>query len=121
MKEKLLTEVTQEIKTWQKDNFHKVRNITLLLSNIIIKSSFIKLQFQTMMQLKERKEMEDQFKKAQKPWAKHLAKVEKTKADYHAACKTEKSASNQERNANMDSSLSPDQVKRMIEILTEKK
>lgn len=62
------------------------------------------------MQIKERKEMEDLFKKAQKPWAKHLAKVEKTKADYHTACKTEKSASNQERNANSDNSLSPDQV-----------
>lgn len=65
---------------------------------------------QTMMQIKERKEMEDMFKKAQKPWAKHLTKVEKTKADYHASCKTEKSATNQERNANADSSLSPDQV-----------
>lgn len=63
-----------------------------------------------MIQIRERKEMEDMFKKAQKPWAKHLAKVEKTKADYHAACKTEKTASNQERNANADSSLSPDQV-----------
>lgn len=63
-----------------------------------------------MIAIKERKEMEDQFKKAQKPWAKHLTKVEKTKADYHASCKTEKSASNQERNASSDSSLSPDQV-----------
>lgn len=63
-----------------------------------------------MMQIKEKKEMDDNFKKAQKPWAKHLAKVEKTKAEYHASCKTEKSATNQERNANADSSLSPDQV-----------
>ncbi len=54
--------------------------------------------------------MDDYFKKAQKPWAKHLAKVEKTKANYHASCKTEKSATNQERNANADSSPSPDQV-----------
>jgi hypothetical protein len=63
-----------------------------------------------MIQIKERKEMEDSFKKAQKPWAKMLAKVNKTKVDYHTACKTEKSASNQERNAAGDSSLSPDQV-----------
>lgn len=63
-----------------------------------------------MIHIKQRKDMEEQFKKAQKPWAKHLAKVDKTKADYHAACKTEKTATNQERNANADSSLSPDQV-----------
>lgn len=65
------------------------------------------------MQIKERKEMDDQFKKAQKPWAKLLSKVEKAKTDYHAACKTEKSAQNQERNATADSSLSPDQLKKM--------
>lgn len=66
--------------------------------------------FQSMMHMKERKEMEDSFKKAQKQWAKLLAKVEKCKADYHSACKAEKTATNQERNANSDSSLSPDQV-----------
>lgn len=64
------------------------------------------------MQIKERKEMEDMFKKAQKPWGKHLAKVEKSKSDYHTSCKSEKSAANQERNATGDSSLSPDQVKK---------
>lgn len=62
------------------------------------------------MHLKERKEMEDLFKKAQKPWAKLLQKVNKCRADYHNACKNEKSALNQERNATSDSSLSPDQV-----------
>lgn len=71
-----------------------------------------------MMHIKERKEMEDLFKKAQKPWAKHLTKVEKTKADYHSACKTEKTASNQERNAGADSSLSPDQVWVCIDLIT---
>ncbi|XP_055635190.1 protein kinase C and casein kinase substrate in neurons protein 1 isoform X2 [Toxorhynchites rutilus septentrionalis] len=90
IKENLCTDVMHQIKGWQKDNYHK-----------------------TMMQIKERKEMEDQFKKAQKPWAKHLAKVEKCKADYHAACKTERSAANQERNASSDSSLSNDQMKKM--------
>lgn len=64
-----------------------------------------------MIQIKERKEMDDHFKKAQKPWAKLLAKVEKARSDYHTSCKTEKSASNQERNASGDSSLSPDQVR----------
>ncbi|XP_062705575.1 protein kinase C and casein kinase II substrate protein 3 isoform X1 [Aedes albopictus] len=90
VKDNLCTDVMHQIKVWQKDNYHK-----------------------TMMHIKERKEMEDQFKKAQKPWAKHLTKVEKCKADYHAACKTERSAANQERNASSDSSLSNDQLKKM--------
>ncbi len=63
-----------------------------------------------MMQLKEKKEMDDQFKKAQKPWSKQFAKVTKLKMDYHNACKNERTALNQERNANADSSLSQDQV-----------
>lgn len=63
-----------------------------------------------MLQFKEKKEMEDAFKKAQKPWAKYLGKVNKAKADYHNACKAEKSALNQERNATGDSALSQDQV-----------
>ena len=90
------------IKNWQKDNYHK-----------------------QMMQLKEKKEMEEQFKKAQKPWAKLLEKVDKCKVrlgcchhlsnpllqtNYHMACKNEKTAVNQERNATKDSSLSQDQV-----------
>jgi len=90
MKDQLSNDVMQQIRVWQKENYHKA-----------------------MMQIKERKEMDDQFKKAQKPWAKLLSKVEKAKLDYHAACKTEKSAQNQERNANSDSSLSPDQLKKL--------
>ncbi|CAH1394234.1 unnamed protein product [Nezara viridula] len=90
VKDDLTNVVMQSVKTWQKDTYHK-----------------------SMMQIKERKEIEDAFKKAQKPWAKLLAKVNKAKSDYHSACKTEKSASNQERNASGDSSISPDQVKKM--------
>ncbi|GLV39942.1 Syndapin [Carabus blaptoides fortunei] len=90
VRDNLCNDVVQQLKTWQKETYHK-----------------------SMIQIKERKEMDDQFKKAQKPWAKFLAKVDKAKSDYHTACKTEKSASNQERNASGDSSLSPDQVKKM--------
>ncbi|XP_014231051.1 protein kinase C and casein kinase substrate in neurons protein 2 isoform X5 [Trichogramma pretiosum] len=89
IKENLCNDVVQQIKTWQKDTYHK-----------------------SMMTLKERKEMEDAFKKAQKPWSKILQKVEKAKSDYHNSCKTERSAANQERNASADSSLSPDQTAR---------
>lgn len=62
------------------------------------------------MQLKEKKEMDEQFKKAQKPWSKLLLKLNKAKADYHTACKQEKTAVNIERNAGGDSSLSQDHV-----------
>ncbi|XP_063992524.1 protein kinase C and casein kinase substrate in neurons protein 1 isoform X1 [Diachasmimorpha longicaudata] len=86
VKENLCDDIIQQVKTWQKDTYHK-----------------------SMMTLKERKEMEDAFKKAQKPWAKLLQKVEKTKAEYHNSCKTERTAANMERNASADSSLSPDQ------------
>ncbi|XP_018045104.1 PREDICTED: protein kinase C and casein kinase substrate in neurons protein 1 isoform X3 [Atta colombica] len=89
VKENLCNDIVQQVKTWQKDTYHK-----------------------SMMTLKERKEMEDSFKKAQKPWAKLLQKVEKAKAEYHNSCKTERTAANMERNASADSSLSPDQMAR---------
>ncbi|XP_032685416.1 protein kinase C and casein kinase substrate in neurons protein 1 isoform X1 [Odontomachus brunneus] len=89
VKENLCNDIIQQVKTWQKDTYHK-----------------------SMMTLKERKEMEDAFKKAQKPWAKLLQKVEKAKSEYHNSCKTERTAANMERNASADSSLSPDQMAR---------
>ncbi|XP_067215458.1 protein kinase C and casein kinase substrate in neurons protein 1 isoform X2 [Linepithema humile] len=87
VKENLCNDIVQQVKTWQKDTYHK-----------------------SMMTLKERKEMEDAFKKAQKPWAKLLQKVEKAKSEFHNSCKTERTAANMERNASADSSLSPDQM-----------
>ncbi|XP_044727886.1 protein kinase C and casein kinase substrate in neurons protein 1 isoform X2 [Chrysoperla carnea] len=92
VRDNLCNDVIQQVKTWQKETYHK-----------------------SMIHIKERKEMEDHFKKVQKPWSKLLQKVEKCKTDYHNSCKTERSASNQERNASGDSSLSPDQVKKMAE------
>lgn len=63
-----------------------------------------------MFQLKERKEMEDQFKKAQKPWIKRLQRVEEAKANYHKAFKNVKITSVDERVASVDTSKSQDQV-----------
>ncbi|XP_066592674.1 protein kinase C and casein kinase substrate in neurons protein 1 isoform X2 [Prorops nasuta] len=91
VKENLCNEIILQVKNWQKDTFHK-----------------------SMMTLKERKEMEDAFKKAQKPWAKLLQKVEKAKQEYHNSCKTERTAANMERNACADSSLSPDQKAALV-------
>uniref|UniRef100_A0A646QDQ0 Protein kinase C and casein kinase substrate in neurons protein n=1 Tax=Hemiscolopendra marginata TaxID=943146 RepID=A0A646QDQ0_9MYRI len=90
VREHLINDVQNSVKQWQKDNYHR-----------------------SMMHIKEKKEMDDQFKKAQKQWAKILEKVNKAKTDYHTACKNERSAINQEKNAAGDSSLSPDQVKKL--------
>lgn len=90
VRDRLLNDVVPQVKGWQKDNYHR-----------------------SMMQLRERRELDEAFKKAQKPWAKLLERVNKARADYHSACKGERSATNQERNASADSSLSPDQVKKL--------
>jgi len=90
VRDNLNNEVITSIKNWQKDNFHK-----------------------QLMQIKEKKELEDQFKRAQKPWVKLLEKCDKAKSSYHMACKNEKSAVNQERNATKDSSLSQDAVRKL--------
>ncbi|CAG2104620.1 unnamed protein product [Medioppia subpectinata] len=98
VKDHLIQTISTQIKQWQKDNFHK-----------------------SMMQMKEKKEFDDAFKKAQKPWAKLLTKVNKCKLDYHNACKNERTAINQERNASGDTSLSPDQVKKLQDRVTKSK
>ncbi|XP_047516326.1 protein kinase C and casein kinase substrate in neurons protein 2 isoform X2 [Pieris napi] len=95
VRDRLVNDVMAQIKNWQKDTYHK-----------------------SMIQLKERKEMDEAFKKAQKPWAKFLQKVERARMEYHTACKQERTAQNQERNASGDSSLSPDQIKKMAERVT---
>lgn len=90
IKHRIMDDVVNEIKQWQKDKFHK-----------------------SMMQIKERKEMDDEFKTVQKPWAKLLDRVNKNKQDYHIACKNEKTLANQERNASSDTSMSPDQLRKI--------
>ena len=89
-----------------------VKITILFLINHNFSNSFI-ISLQQLLHLKEKKEMDEQFKKAQKPWSKLLLNVNKTKADYHAACKAEKTAVNIERNAGGDSLLSQDHVSLM--------
>ncbi|XP_059178901.1 protein kinase C and casein kinase substrate in neurons protein 1-like isoform X3 [Physella acuta] len=90
MAEQLIFKVHAAIKVWQKENYHK-----------------------SMMHFKETKDFEDNFRKAQKPWGKRLAKVMAARKDYHTACKTEKSTANQENNARGDTTVSQDQLKKL--------
>ncbi|CAL4068486.1 unnamed protein product, partial [Meganyctiphanes norvegica] len=98
VKDNLTNQVHSNLKQWQKDNYHK----------------------SMMGKIKEKQDIEDMFKKAQKPWAKQFEKVNKAKMDYHNACKGERSAQNQERNAGGDSSLSPDQRVNMVKKLQDR-
>ncbi|XP_055996251.1 protein kinase C and casein kinase substrate in neurons protein 1-like isoform X2 [Ostrea edulis] len=92
--ENLMTKDYASIKAWQKENYHK-----------------------SMMHFKETKELDEGFKKAQKPWEKKYTKVMQAKKDYHSACRAEKSTANQENNARGDSAVSPDQLKKIQEKL----
>lgn len=90
IKDKLMDEVVRDIKQWQKDKFHK-----------------------SMMQIREKKEIDEEFKRVQKPWAKALERVNRSKNEYHVACKNERTLMNQERNAASDSSISQDQQRKI--------
>lgn len=83
-------ELNKEIKEWQKQNYPK---------------SIVN-------QLKTAKEYEEEFKKAQKPWSKKYAQVEKTKKDYHSACKSFQTAKVQCANSQNDPAISSEQKKK---------
>ncbi|XP_071501535.1 protein kinase C and casein kinase substrate in neurons protein 1-like isoform X4 [Diadema antillarum] len=90
---KLGSEVIASIKNWQKENYHK----------------------KMMSGFKETFDAEEGFKKAQKPWAKYVTKVQASKKAYHSAVKAEKTALLQEASLSGDSSISPDQAKKLHE------
>ncbi|KAK3544838.1 hypothetical protein QTP86_027512, partial [Hemibagrus guttatus] len=77
----LMGEDFEKVKNWQKDAYHK----------------------QMIGGLKETKEAEDGFRKAQKPWAKKLKEVDFMKKAYHTACKEEKLATTRENNSKLES------------------
>lgn len=84
-------ELNNDIKNWQKANYVK---------------SIVN-------QIKLAKEYEEEFKKAQKPWSKKYLLAEKTKKEYHSACKSYQSAKVQHNNSLADSAISPDQKKKL--------
>lgn len=63
-------------------------------------------------QLKIVKQFDDDFNKAQKPWAKKYVHNEKSKKEYHNVCKLLQSARIQETNARNDASLAAEQKKK---------
>lgn len=75
---KLVEDVQTNVKSWQKESFHK----------------------QTLPPgFKETRQFEADFLKAQKPWAKKYKRVMDGKKEYHSACKSERSARTAQQNA----------------------
>ncbi|KAM4652869.1 protein kinase C and casein kinase substrate in neurons protein 1-like [Discoglossus pictus] len=89
----LVTDDADKIRNWQKDAYHRK-----------IFGGF-----------KESYEIENGFHKAQKPWAKKLKKLEKSKASYHKACKKEHFATVRENNGRINTELSQEKQKKLIE------
>ncbi|KAG9352144.1 hypothetical protein JZ751_020557 [Albula glossodonta] len=93
LREHLAVADSEKVKNWQKDAFHK----------------------QMIGGLKETKEAEDGFRKAQKPWVRKLKDVESAKKSYHQARKDEKTAVTRETHAKADPSKSQEEVRKLQE------
>lgn len=88
---RLNNEVVASVKNWQKENYHK----------------------KMMNGFKETIDLEEGFRKAQKQWASLLKKTHTAQKHYYTCCKAEKTAELQEKAAEGDTTLSPDQVKKI--------
>ncbi|UJR28356.1 hypothetical protein I4U23_009598 [Adineta vaga] len=84
--DELQNDIIPAIKAWQKTKYVK-----------------------SMMHIKPTKDLDEEFKRAQKPWAKLYVKVDKYKRDYHTATKNLKMAESQENNSRLDGSVPQDQ------------
>ncbi|XP_063043782.1 protein kinase C and casein kinase substrate in neurons protein 3 [Engraulis encrasicolus] len=90
LREHLMTEDSEKIRSWQKDSFHK----------------------QMMGGLRETKDADEGFRKAQKPWVRKLKDVENTKRSYHQSRKEEKTAATREAHARADTTKSQEEVRK---------
>lgn len=95
-RDKLFEEVYETIKKWKNENYHK-----------------------GIFQWKETKEAEEGFSRAQKPWAKRLAKVERSKKTFHNSSRNVEQASKLENDAISDSEM-PDAKLRKLQDATVK-
>lgn len=89
-RDKLIDEVHESIKKWKNENYHK-----------------------GIFQWKETKEADDGFTRAQKPWAKRLAKVERAKKAYQNAARSAEQASKMETEAGHDADKPADKLKKL--------
>ncbi|CAF1283001.1 unnamed protein product [Rotaria magnacalcarata] len=92
--DELQNDLIPAIKSWQKTKYVK-----------------------SMMHIKPTKDFDEEFKRAQKPWAKLYVKVDKYKRDYHTATKNLKMAETQENNSKLDGSVPLDQRAKATEKL----
>ncbi|CAF1043097.1 unnamed protein product [Adineta steineri] len=90
--DELQNDVIPAIKSWQKAKYVK-----------------------SMMHIKTTKDFDEEFKRAQKPWAKLYVKVDKYKREYHTATKALKMAETQENNAKLDGSIPQEQRTKVVE------
>uniref|UniRef100_A0A1I8JEQ0 F-BAR domain-containing protein n=1 Tax=Macrostomum lignano TaxID=282301 RepID=A0A1I8JEQ0_9PLAT len=95
IRNRLVDNVQAELKSWQKENYHK---------------SALPPQ-----RLKNSKDLEDKFQKAQKPWAKQYKHVQDCKKAYHSACKTESGLQQQQQAAG--DSAQPEAIKKLSDKL----
>jgi protein kinase C and casein kinase substrate in neurons protein len=121
-------ELNGEIKAWQKTNY--VKSIVNQLKTakeyeeefkkvsrfwFYIKIWFLSLFYSRFKNFYTTMQILNCYSQAQKPWAKKYALVEKTKKEYHAACKSYQSAKIQFANSQNDTAISPDQVSYILE------
>ena len=90
IRDQLVNVIQAEVKNWKSQNYKK----------------------QVMGGCKVVRTFESEFRKAQKPWAKRLEKVERAKKVYHNACRVEM---NQENNKNAMEDQQPEHMRKALE------
>lgn len=87
----LVAEDGKGVKAWQKDTFPK----------------------KLFCGFKESHDNNASFSRAQRPWSKKIAKLEKVRAAYHKCCQKEQAALEREKQANEDAQVSPEKKQKV--------